>query len=295
MSKHSEIDLSVPVKNRTKEKDDYKRPCDKLNIVDLFVSLQGEGKYVGVPSLFIRVSGCNLRCCFKNSICDTAYSSFNPEKGTFTKDDVVAKLMESNVTDIVITGGEPLMFSEALDDLIEYIGMVTDNDYCITVETNGTFPPLNNTIDLYSISPKLSTSLPIPGKIYEYSISAKDATMQLPGNNVCHKSFSENEVAKLNEIRHNPDAVAALTDMADFQLKFVYSNNDSLKDIDNFLEELRERGVNYGPNDIMLMPEGSTKEQLEKIQLECANVCIERGWRFADRLHIRLWGDKRGV
>ena len=285
MSKHSEIDLSVPVKNRTKEMDDYKRPCDKLNIVDLFVSLQGEGKYVGVPSLFIRVSGCNLRCCFKNSICDTAYSSFNPEKGTFTKDDVVAKLMESNVTDIVITGGEPLMFREALDDLIEYIGMVTDNDYCITVETNGTFQPLKNTIELYSISPKLSTSIPEPGKTYEY----------VSGNKVMHHCFSEAEVKKLNETRHNPDAVAALTDMADFQLKFVYSNLDSLKDIDNFLEELRERGVNYEPNDIMLMPEGSTNEQLEKIQLECANVCIERGWRFADRLHIRLWGDKRGV
>jgi 7-carboxy-7-deazaguanine synthase len=285
MSKHSEIELTVPVKNRTKENDDYKRPCDKLNIVDLFISLQGEGKYVGIPSLFIRVSGCNLRCCFKNSICDTAYSSFNPEKGTFTKDDVVAKLMESNVADIVITGGEPLMFRDALDDLIEYIGMVTDNDYCITVETNGTFPPLNNTIDLYSISPKLSTSIPEPGKTYDY----------VSGNKVLHHCFDEAEVRKLNEIRHNPDAVAALTDMADFQLKFVYSNNDSLKDIDNFLEELRERGVNYEPNDIMLMPEGSTNEQLEKIQLECANVCIERGWRFADRLHIRLWGDKRGV
>ena len=285
MKERSEIDMSAPVKNRTKEMDDYKRPCDKLNIVDLFVSLQGEGKYVGVPSLFIRVSGCNLRCCFKNSICDTAYSSFNPEKGTFTKDDVVAKLMESNVTDIVITGGEPLMFREALDDLIEYIGMITDNDYRITVETNGTFPPLNNLVELYSISPKLSTSIPEPGKIYEY----------VSGNKVMHHCFSEAEIKKLNETRHNPDAVAALTDMADFQLKFVYSNLDSLKDIDNFLEELRERGVNYEPDDIMLMPEGSTNEQLKNTQLECANVCIERGWRFADRLHIRLWGDKRGV
>ena len=285
MKERSEIDMSAPVKNRTKEMDDYKRPCDKLNIVDLFVSLQGEGRYVGIPSLFIRVSGCNLRCCFKNSICDTAYSSFNPEKGSFTKDDVVAKLMESNVTDIVITGGEPLMFREALDDLIEYIGMITDNDYRITVETNGTFPPLNNLVELYSISPKLSTSMPEPGKTYE-SVS---------GDKVMHHCFSEAEIKKLNETRHNPDAVAALTDMADFQLKFVYSNLDSLKDIDNFLEELRERGVNYEPDDIMLMPEGSTNEQLKKTQLECANVCIERGWRFADRLHIRLWGDKRGV
>lgn len=286
MKEHSEIDMSAPVKNRTKEEGEYIRPCDKLNIVDLFVSLQGEGKYVGIPSLFIRVSGCNLRCCFKNSICDTAYSSFNPEKGKFTKDDVVKKLMESNVTDIVITGGEPLMFREALDDLIEYIGMMTDLDYRITVETNGTFPPLNNLVELYSISPKLSTSVPVAGKTYEYSI---------PGNNIMHRCFSEDEVKRLNETRHNPDAVAALTDMADFQLKFVYSNHESLRDIDIFLEELRERSVNYEPDDILLMPEGSTNEELKIIQQECAKVCIERGWRFADRLHIRLWGDKRGV
>jgi 7-carboxy-7-deazaguanine synthase len=285
MKEHNETDMNTPVKNRTKEESEYIRPCDRLNIVDLFVSLQGEGKYVGIPSLFIRVSGCNLRCCFKNSICDTAYSSFNPEKGHFTKDDVVEKLISSNVTDIVITGGEPLMFREALDDLIEYIGMITDNDYRITVETNGTFGPLASVIDLYSISPKLSTSMPEPGRIYE-SVS---------GNKMMHHCFSEAEVKKLNETRHNPDAVTALTDMADFQLKFVYSNIDSLKDIDNFLDELRERCVNYEPDDIMLMPEGSTNEQLKKTQLECANICIERGWRFADRLHIRLWGDKRGV
>ena len=285
MKEHNEIDMSVPVRSRTKEMGDYKRPCDRLNIVDLFISLQGEGKYVGIPSLFIRVSGCNLRCCFKNSICDTAYSSFNPEKGTFTKDDVVAKLNASNVTDIVITGGEPLMFREALDDLIEYIGMMTDSDYRITVETNGTFPPLNSFIELYSISPKLSTSIPEAGKVYE-SIS---------GNGTIRHTFSESEVGKLDEMRYNPGAVAALSEMADFQLKFVYSNLDSLKDIDKFLEDLRSRGVDYGPDDIMLMPEGSTLDQLEKTQNECAHVCIDRGWRFADRLHIRLWGDKRGV
>ena len=285
MKERSEIDMNAPVKSRSKEQGEYIRPCDKLNIVDLFVSLQGEGKYVGVPSLFIRVSGCNLRCCFNDSICDTAYSSFNPEKGKFNKDNVVEILQANpNVFDIVITGGEPLMFGEAIDDLIDYIGMVTDNDYRITVETNGTFGPLNNIIELYSISPKLSTSIPEPGKQYFYTHEGKTVS----------KVFTEEEVERLNKIRHNPSAIAALMDQADFQLKFVYSGPESLKDIDALLDELVEIGAGFDSEDVMLMPEGTTPEQLDKNSKEAAEVCIQRGWRFTDRLHIRLWGDKRG-
>lgn len=286
MKEHNEIDMNSPVKNRIKEPDEYKRPCDKLNIVDLFISLQGEGKYVGTPSVFIRVSGCNLRCCFRNSICDTAYSSFNPETGKYDKDDVIEMLRDHhNVKDIVITGGEPLMFKEALDDLIEYIGMMMDMDYRITIETNGTFGPLENMIDLYSISPKLSTSVPEVGRTYESK----------QGNKVMHHTFSDTDVVKLNKTRYNPANTAALTEMADFQLKFVYSNRDSLRDIDKFLEDLNALSVDFEPDDIMLMPEGSNEKELAKVQQECAEVCIERGWRFADRLHIRLWGDRRGV
>lgn len=284
--KHSEIPMDDPIKKRTKEQDEYKRLCDKLNIVDLFVSIQGEGKYVGVPSLFIRVSGCNLRCCFKNSICDTAYSSFNPEKGKFDKDDVATMLRNNPyVMDIVITGGEPLMFGEALDDLIEYVCMVNEMDYRITVETNGTFGPLKSVVDLYSISPKLSTSIPEPGKIYEY----------VSGNKVMHHCFGEAEIKKLNEIRHNPDAIATLMDQADFQLKFVYSGPESLTDIDNLLDEIMSINSGFEPEDVMLMPEGITPEQLDKNTQEAVEICIKRGWRFTDRLHIRIWGDKRGV
>lgn len=286
MKNHEEIDMATPVKRRKKKSNEFDRLCDKLNIVDLFVSLQGEGKYVGTPSLFIRVSGCNLRCCFKDTVCDTAYSSFNPEKGKYSKDDVVTMLQNNpNVSDIIITGGEPLMFGEELDDLIEYIGCVLDIDYRITIETNGTFGPIKQFVDLYSISPKLSTSIPVPGKPYYYTHDHK----------VMSKIFTEAEVEKLNNIRYNPDAIAAMIDMQDFQLKFVYSGPDSLKDIDKMLDELRGMGKSIYPEDVMLMPEGTTTEQINKNGLEAAKVCIERGWRFADRLHIRLWGDKRGV
>lgn len=286
MKEHQEIDLSTPVKKRSKNPDEQSRLCDRLNIVDLFVSLQGEGIYVGMPSLFVRVSGCNLRCCFKDTVCDTAYSSFNPEKGRFSKEDVVAMLQKNpNVADIVFTGGEPLMFGDKLDDLIEYIGCQTDMDYRITIETNGTFGPLHHPIDLYSISPKLSTSIPVPGKPYHYIHDGKEVT----------KTFTNAEVEKLNETRYNPEAIAALIDDAEFQLKFVYSGPESVHDIDMLVDRLRDMGKTIYPDDIMLMPEGITAEQINKNGREAAKICIERGWRLADRLHIRLWGDKRGV
>ena len=286
MKEHQEIDLSTPVKKRSKNPDEQSRLCDRLNIVDLFVSLQGEGIYVGMPSLFVRVSGCNLRCCFKDTVCDTAYSSFNPEKGRFSKEDVVAMLQKNpNVADIVFTGGEPLMFGNELDDLIEYIGYQTDMDYRITIETNGTFGPLNHPIDLYSISPKLSTSIPVPDKPYHYMHDGKEVT----------RTFTKAEVEKLNETRYNPEAIAALIDDAEFQLKFVYSGPESVHDIDMLVDRLRDMGRTIYPDDIMLMPEGITAEQINKNGREAAKICIERSWRLADRLHIRLWGDKRGV
>lgn len=287
MKEHQETDMSTPVKRRKKEQDELTRLCDKLNIVDLFISLQGEGKYIGTPSLFIRVSGCNLRCCFKDTVCDTAYSSFNPERGKFNKDDVVNMLYSNpNIGDIVITGGEPLMFGEELDDLIEYIGCTLDIDYRITIETNGTYAPISSYIDLYSISPKLSTSLPIPDKPYYYTHDGK----------VMAKTFTKDEVDKLNKTRYNPDAIASLIgEETDFQLKFVYSGPESLNDIDELLDTLRKMGKTIYSEDVMLMPEGITAEQINKNGREAAKICIERGWRFADRLHIRLWGDKRGV
>ena len=76
----------------------------------MFVSTQMEGSLSGVPSIFLRVSGCNLTCCFKNSRCDTPYASFNPEKSKYKSiDEIVTefnKLREKypKVKDLVITG-----------------------------------------------------------------------------------------------------------------------------------------------------------------------------------------------
>lgn len=281
--KHQEIPMSDPIKKRAKEQVEV-RPLDKLPIIEVFTSIQGEGRYVGEPSIFIRLSGCNLRCCFKDTICDTSYSSFHPEKGHLTIDDVLKEITDNpNVHSIVITGGEPMLYRDGIEDLITYIEMVMQDDYFVTVETNGTQSPCNDTlVDFYSISPKLSTSVPIPGKIYK-------------GPNGAEYKFSKEACEQYNKERFNPAATAALMDMADFQLKFVYSGPESIDSIMQFLKELDALGASFDNTDVMLMPEGTSNELLTKNAQEAVRYCIDHGWTLADRLHIRIWGDKRGV
>lgn len=262
------------------------RLCDKLPIVDVFTSIQGEGIYIGEPSVFVRVSGCNLRCCFKNTICDTAYSSFKPEKGHFKPEDILKELTDNpNVRSIVITGGEPMLYADMVEDLIKFIEDVMDMDYHVTVETNGTRPPCNDTlVDLYSISPKLSTSVPEQ----EPRVYVDQAT----GDTY---TFTKEECERLNAERYNPKAIAAMIDQSDFQLKFVYSGPESVTSIIELLKDLDKLNAMVLPEDVLLMPEGVTNELITENAQEAARVCIDHGWRLSDRLHIRVWGDKRGV
>lgn len=129
-----------------------------LSLVETFVSIQGEGDKTGVRSLFIRTSQCNLRCTW----CDTKYS-FTPaagayngtEQGHYQKSipDLVDEAKASNVSHIVLTGGEP-MLQPYLPELIDAL---SDNGFHITVESNGTIPisELYSNVDLWSIAPKM--------------------------------------------------------------------------------------------------------------------------------------------
>lgn len=280
---HQEISMENPIKKRTKE-NVKTSPMDKLPIIETFTSIQGEGQYVGEPSVFVRLSGCNLRCCFKDTICDTSYSSFHPEKGHLTVDDVLKELTDHpNVHSIVITGGEPMLYKEGIEDLIDYVCTVMCENFFVTVETNGTIPPCNDTlVDFYSISPKLSTSVPIPDKTYK-------------GPNGAEYRFTNEACEQYNKERYNPKATAALMNSSDFQLKFVYSGPESIVSIMSFLKELDNLGAHFEPGDVMLMPEGITNELLTKNAQEAVRYCIDHGWSLTDRLHIRIWGDRRCV
>lgn len=122
-----------------------------MQIAEIFESIQGEGPWAGTPSLFIRTSGCNLRCWF----CDTPYTSWKPEGNAWTVNDLVHIVAESKSPDVVLTGGEPLL----VPDLPELADKCRALGKRITVETAGTVRSPTR-CDLFAISPKLANSTP---------------------------------------------------------------------------------------------------------------------------------------
>lgn len=265
-----------------------------LKVNEMFCSIQGEGIYVGVPSFFVRTVGCNLRCVFKDSICDTAYTSFNPEKPLYDNwDDLMnafRKLVEDNprVEHLVITGGESLLSRKDLEEFLTNVYKI--KDFKTTIETNGSLPMLNPLgkgykIDLYSVSPKLSTSV---------DWDCKFITEQQRDN---HNKNRINYKNLYDIIKYSRN----------YQFKFVYSGPeciDEIKDIYSKISDLVNKEDDYEfenwirkhPNKhTQLMPEGITNDQLARTRKEAVAACVENGWRFCDREHIIIWGDKRGV
>ena len=122
----------------------------KLRVCEIFESLQGEGARVGEPSLFLRLSGCNLRC----RCCDTKYSW--DEFTEYPLDELVRVVESSGLTSIVITGGEPTLQA---DELIEFFNELGHRKLKSIIETNGTLLnkliiDLFNKVDLISVSLK---------------------------------------------------------------------------------------------------------------------------------------------
>ena len=250
-----------------------------LPIVEIFKSIQGEGKYTGHPSIFIRVAGCNLKCCFGDSVCDTYYTSYYTDEPRYTREDVIDYVMEyQNISHVVITGGEPLLYAKDLENLIWDIRGI--RPLTITIETNGTMPPLNTKYIYYSVSPKLSTAVAKPGQVVD-----------LPGGR--RHMFTNEEVERFNKIRINKENLTKFASLyGNYQFKFVYTSPESVDEIKSIIKSL---GVKVDPADIYLMPEGDVEGKLQKKRQECVDVCIENGWTYTDRIHILIWGDRREV
>ena len=122
-----------------------------MKISEIFHSIQGEGKRAGVPSVFVRASGCNLRCTW----CDTPYASWNPDGDDQSVEQILGTVHASNCRDVVVTGGEPLI----MPDITALCAALKDAGHYITIETAATvFEPV--AVDLASLSPKLSNSTP---------------------------------------------------------------------------------------------------------------------------------------
>ena len=240
---------------------------DGLPINELFCSLQGEGKLSGIPSVFVRTSGCNLRCWF----CDSYHTSWEPTGAWLSIDDIVDEILSYEQADhVVFTGGEPMIHEESvvlLDELADY-------GYHTTVETNGTIHR-DAAIDLASISPKLASSTPT---------AERDPK-------------GDGEWADRHDQRRiDVDALSGLVDSYDSQLKFVVTGRDDMAEIESLIERVREATSTTVPDeDVLLMPEGMTREELNEKRNNIAELAMEYGYRYTPRLHVDLWNDAPGT
>lgn len=238
-----------------------------LPINELFCSLQGEGKFAGIPSVFVRTSGCNLRCWF----CDSYHTSWEPTGAWLSIEDIVDEILSYDQADhVVFTGGEPMIHEES----VELLDELADHGYHTTVETNGTIYR-DAAIDLASISPKLASSTPTAERDPKGDGEWADR----------HK-----------QRRIDMDALTALVDEYESQLKFVVTGGDDMAEIESLVKRVRDATNTTVPGeDVLLMPEGMTREELDAKRNDVAELAMEYGYRYTPRLHVDLWNDAPGT
>jgi organic radical activating enzyme len=214
-----------------------------IKVNEIFHSIQGEGQHAGINSVFLRTSGCDLSCLF----CDTKY---HKEGGEISLESIRKSINSFNSYNLVITGGEPLLWQGQLYALIK------DLPHYVTIETNGTIVPsdeLLKRVDEWSVSPKLNSS----------------------GNDI--------------DKRLNYDALEVLkAHKAIF--KFVVTNE---KDVEEVLEICKQ--VRIDNHKVWLMPEGTTGSEILKKSLWVIELCKKHNFNYSARLHILIWGKKKGV
>jgi 7-carboxy-7-deazaguanine synthase len=227
-----------------------------VKISEIFYSIQGEGTLVGVPSVFVRTSGCNLRCVW----CDTPYASWNPEGGEMSLDALLQAVRDFGCLHVVLTGGEPMI----APGVAELTRLFREAGLHITIETAGTvFAEV--ACDLMSISPKLANSTPTERESGRWA-------------------------AVHERLRFQPDVLKKLMAAHDYQLKFVVAAAGDVAELERMRLEL-----NAPVEKVLVMPEGVTREAMQQRGLWLAELCKQHGYRFSPRLHIDIWGDKRGV
>jgi 7-carboxy-7-deazaguanine synthase len=223
-----------------------------MKIAEIFYSVQGEGALVGAPSVFVRTSGCNLRC----SWCDTPYTSWKPEGVEMNVAQIIARVAEFPAPYAVVTGGEP-MIAPGVIELTKELRLLGMH---ITIETAGTVWQRLH-CDLMSISPKLSNSTP------EGPFRAQHERLRL-----------------------QTDVLAHLMAEYPYQLKFVIARPEDIEEVQQLVTEL-----NADPRAVILMPEGIRADELRERGLWVAELCKQTGFRYSPRLHVDLWGNRRGI
>ncbi|HXG50408.1 MAG TPA: 7-carboxy-7-deazaguanine synthase QueE [candidate division Zixibacteria bacterium] len=228
-----------------------------MRIAEIFYSIQGEGRLAGVPSAFVRTSGCNLRCAW----CDTPYTSWRPTGREWSVEAVVEAVRAYPTRHAVITGGEPLIAR----DIEALASRLKDLCFHVTIETAATlFKPV--ACDLLSISPKLANSTPWKRQ--------------------------RGRFANMHEGRRlNLEVIQRFVEAYDYQLKFVVEDESDLGEVEALLERLhgiqRER--------VLLMAQARTRRELRERGPLIAELCRRHGYAYSPRLQIDLYGNRRGT
>jgi organic radical activating enzyme len=240
---------------------------------EIFYSIQGEGRSMGRPSIFVRTSLCNLHCVW----CDTDYtwnwigtpfSHVHDEDPAYQKFDKKEWMVRCSIVEVavrigahpcrnvVLTGGEPMMQQDALVALMQHLKSV-DPNYRFEVETNATYlptPHFDALIDQYNASPKLDNS----------------------GNP--------------KRLREKPAVLRCFAEHPKAGFKFVVAETADLHEVLDLINRYR-----IAPEKVWLMPEGTTPEALTTRRAWIVEVCKTHGFNYTDRLHVQIWGDKKGV
>ena len=229
-----------------------------MRISETFYSIQGEGALTGLPSVFIRTAGCNLRCRW----CDSMYASWHARGSERTIDSLSEDVHRYPTRFCVITGGEP-MLAKGIHDLAKRL---VDGGKHVTIETAATISPRGISCSLASISPKLTNST--------------------PGMDISVAVRRTHEARRLK-----PDAIREWIDRYDYQLKFVVCSSPDIAEVIALLDTL-DRSI--APEKVLLMPEGVDTAAFSNVTDHVIAACKEHGFRYCDRLHIRLYGNMKG-
>ena len=261
------------LRKQLKRINDYDK---RLPIVEIYTAVQSEGSRAGYPTVVIRTTGCTHRCYFgEGGWCDSWYTSIHAEKGKYTFNDII-KMYDKNphITEMMLTGGSPSMHGNLVNELTHF---ANERNVYITMETEGShFLATDYPINLLSISPKFSNSVPTLGAI-------------TPQGGIA----DEKMIKKHNKFRCNWDAIRQSIEYhSDYHIKPVWDGKDegALAEIMDAIKQLD------APRDkVWFMPAGDSREALFKSYPVLFDWVRDNGYRMTWRPHIIAFEDKREV
>jgi 7-carboxy-7-deazaguanine synthase len=228
-----------------------------MRIAEIYLSIQGEGLLTGAESVFVRASGCNLRCWF----CDTPFASWSPEGEDLAIGEILDQVEHYRCNHVVLTGGEPMLFAE----LIPLSQELRARGMHITIETAGTLD-LPVACDLMSISPKLSNSAPPARRQPRW-----------------HRRHEQT--------RHAPHVIRRLVRDYEYQVKFVVDQPADCREVEAYLARMPQ----IDRSRVMLMPQGIDADALTKRAVWLKTFCEGANVRYCPRRQIEWFGAMRGT